>query len=1106
MTTNGRRRVVGALGRLLPLAGALLASASCSGEPAPLPAADGGPFSPRTPVCRDEDGDGFGVGCAQGQDCDDADESVTFECACDEPSSGCPCDEPGRAAPCGRAYASAGSQLVCGQGVTTCVDGSWGECVLVGDISLAQGLQRPQALGMSSDCEENPCDPGCVTFVDTPDGIMVDDTIELASDGITLPGDGSVSTTPVGGGFGCVGGDYPPSSGTCAHHICETGGALQATCDNLPATTTNTTLFADTFSGGNTKGWTLDTSWAIGAAAVSSGHTTGGADPATDATTTSDNYVAGTALGGNIGGGTQLLLDTFANLGNWTETGEGDWNVEALSSSSLYPASASGSLAAHSDDCDTTCTITLTSGVNLLGSTSATLDLLRYVGSSLDSGEYLRLEAFNGVTWSTLANWSSDGGFDDGAWHQETFNLASYLVNGFKVRFVTKQSGGDEHVHVDDVRISVPSASVTRYMTSPEFDASTVNGSVTLSFARWLNMEAPASRAATIDVYNGLAWVNVWTNTAAVSDSAWTTQTFDLTAYKNDAMRVRFGWSGGAASRVSGWNLDDVAVTGSNDSAASSFCVAAVCAEDPTCCTVAWHAGCLARIEAACGVDCSRNTATNACVACYADDTLVVDFDGDGFSPAQGDCLECDPLVNPGAYDFPDNGVDEDCDGSADNAPTSCDDGLSVNGDAWAHARALGLCQEATATSWGLLGAEFVRADGITPCTDSLQRAVMSSFGAGNSPTEGSRMSVFSSGAARASADGGYVPPNGDGYKANTNSTPANAVPAASGCSAGPAGYDSCGVKLLLRAPTNANSFSFNFDFFTSEYPEWRCTAFNDAFVAYYQGSLNTQADKNISFDSGGNPVSVNNGLFTIPGGATPPATGSHPQLNGTGFDGVCANNYDGSQYTANSICGGATGWLSTSAPVAPGEEISLHFSIWDTGDRSWDSTVLLDGFAWSTSTASIETGVYDPGTTAGMPLVEGSFVRDYDLSTSCGDSEKPLWSLWSWSASTPSDSKIEFFVTTAATAAELDSAPEHQLRFSDPPGPSALAGQPAVAQSSSSTQVGSAMVLDTLELNERPTGLGFLRVRSRLVPSTDATTAPTLHSWNLQASCTPAE
>jgi hypothetical protein len=41
----------------------------------------------------------------------------------------------------------------------------------------------------------------------------------------------------------------------------------------------------------------------------------------------------------------------------------------------------------------------------------------------------------------------------------------------------------------------------------------------------------------------------------------------------------------------------------------------------------------------------------------------TIDDDGDGFSEADGDCEDGNPLINPGATDLPGDGLDLDCDG-----------------------------------------------------------------------------------------------------------------------------------------------------------------------------------------------------------------------------------------------------------------------------------------------------------------------------------------------------------------------------------------------------------------------------------------------------------
>jgi hypothetical protein len=72
-----------------------------------------------------------------------------------------------------------------------------------------------------------------------------------------------------------------------------------------------------------------------------------------------------------------------------------------------------------------------------------------------------------------------------------------------------------------------------------------------------------------------------------------------------------------------------------------------------------------------------------------------VDGDGDGFTPGQGDCNDCTQQMNPGAYDYVANGVDEDCNGTPDDEPLGCDtQTYDVGyGDPEVAARAIGLCR-----------------------------------------------------------------------------------------------------------------------------------------------------------------------------------------------------------------------------------------------------------------------------------------------------------------------------------------------------------------------------------------------------------------------------
>jgi hypothetical protein len=103
-----------------------------------------------------------------------------------------------------------------------------------------------------------------------------------------------------------------------------------------------------------------------------------------------------------------------------------------------------------------------------------------------------------------------------------------------------------------------------RYLTSPSFDATEDPGSVILSYWRLLNTDYTPYMESVVEVYDGSVWIEIWSSgDEAVEDAAWTHVSHDVTAYKNAQMRVRFGFEVGdlGVFSVTGWNLDDVAVT-----------------------------------------------------------------------------------------------------------------------------------------------------------------------------------------------------------------------------------------------------------------------------------------------------------------------------------------------------------------------------------------------------------------------------------------------------------------------------------------------------------------------------------------------------------------
>jgi hypothetical protein len=375
------------------------------------------------------------------------------------------------------------------------------------------------------------------------------------------------------------------------------------------------------------------------------------------------------------------------------------------------------------------------------------------------------------------------------------------------------------------------------------------------------------------------------------------------------------------------------------------------------------------------GTDITTTADTDA-GTCVVKDPKV-DQDGDGYSQADGDCNDCDPNVNPGAVDAleevdggPGVVTDNDCSGKAE-LPKPCDDALAMDSaDPMDGAKAIGgLCAKWVKT------AKWVQADGSPPPADAQQLAafhlghgILPDFGASNPPLEGKRLLVLSSGTARRAGDPGFVHRNFDkGYVGGAPFGFPKESPSCQGVTTKEP-HDAAGLELEIQAPTNAQGFSFDFNFFTYEWPQYICTEFNDFFIANMSPFPKGQKDGNISFDALGNPISVNNAFLDICGcPGNPPGKCSVPPdkptkqfdcaLGAKGLAGTDFASDDSNQGFTN----GSSGWLETSAPVEKGQKFVLRFVTYDSSDGNVDSTTIIDNFKWSAQPGQVVT-VRDAG------------------------------------------------------------------------------------------------------------------------------------------------
>ena len=298
---------------------------------------------------------------------------------------------------------------------------------------------------------------------------------------------------------------------------------------------------------------------------------------------------------------------------------------------------------------------------------------------------------------------------------------------------------------------------------------------------------------------------------------------------------------------------------------------------------------------------------------------------------------------------------DEDCDGVFGTNAATCDTGLALTDvDPADGAKAIDLCQAVSGTSrhWGVVAASYERANGTAFASPGNQIGIEGAFGSNVGPRAGSSMLVLSTGHARTPAQSGACGSSTCAENA-AGAAPTGFPQTIPHCQNSSVITDDVALELSVRAPTNATGFSFAYSFYSFEFPNWVCGGFNDEFVAIVSPAPTGSVNGNVAFDAQQTPISVDLGYFpdcdptnksdfaaacsgTCPSPANPFCPAGNSALAGSGFD----------------LWGeaGASGWLRTRVPVTGGQTFTIRFAIWDAGDQTLDSTVLVDDFQWITA------------------------------------------------------------------------------------------------------------------------------------------------------------
>ncbi|MEZ4385822.1 MAG: DUF4215 domain-containing protein [Nannocystaceae bacterium] len=150
---------------------------------------------------------------------------------------------------------------------------------------------------------------------------------------------------------------------------------------------------------------------------------------------------------------------------------------------------------------------------------------------------------------------------------------------------------------------------------------------------------------------------------------------------------------------------------------------------------------------------------------------------------------------------------------------------------------------------------------------------------------------------------------------------------------------DKIWFSFKTKTPGGVKAYAIDFAFFSSEWPSWVNTTFNDLFVAWqvseeFTGNISTIDNKPTTITAlhpHWSDVPIGSNSCANYGSNGPGFSCNEPQLGGTGFEGHAG-----------------TTWVRINQPIMESVDLELYFFLADMGDTALASAVLLDRFRFN--------------------------------------------------------------------------------------------------------------------------------------------------------------